>query len=457
MVPLPFLDRRSEFARIERALVGGAALICLYGRRRLGKSTLIRRLLRGRPAAYYVGDDRDAPLQRTDLAREIARLLPGFDAVTYPGWSELFERWRREAPARAVLALDELPAIVAASPELPSLLQKHVDGRPPGTLVIAGSSQRMMQGLLLSAEAPLYGRATEIVKLEPLGPGWIRRALGLRSAVAALESYALWGGVPRYWELVRGHRGLWDAVRDLVLDPHGVLHDEPERLLLDDTRDVTRAASLLALVGRGCHRPSELASRLGVPATSLSRPLERLLGLGLLRRDVPFGKTPRDAKHALYRVGDPLLAFHYRFVEPARSRLQAGQAQEVLASVRTAWPAYLGGAWEILARQGLARLEVGGRRWEPGVSWWGRGEDGEPLELDVVARATDDPDTVLVGEAKLSCRPAEVEARLAGLRARADRCPPLRGKRIVPVLFVFRPGRRGRGVVTAREVERAWK
>ena len=165
--------------------------------------------------------------------------------------------------------------MVARSPELPSVIQKYVDRahRRGLHLLVAGSSQRMMQGLVLDRSAPLYGRATEILKIAPLTAGWIGEALSIDDSCDAVTAFAHWGGVPRYWELAKEYAGLAEAARSLVLDPLGVLHEEPGRLLLDDLRDTTQAASILSLIGRGCHRVSEIAGRLGKPATSLGRPL----------------------------------------------------------------------------------------------------------------------------------------------------------------------------------------
>jgi hypothetical protein len=93
------------------------------------------------------------------------------------------------------------------------------------------SRLRMMQGLVLDATAPLFGRAREILRVEPLGPGTLRRAFGLRSPAQIVEHWATWGGVPRYWELALDHTDREQAVRHLALDPAGVLHREPERVV----------------------------------------------------------------------------------------------------------------------------------------------------------------------------------------------------------------------------------
>jgi AAA+ ATPase superfamily predicted ATPase len=443
-VQLPFLDREQEIKRIDRALADPeGALVCVYGRRRLGKSRLVRRAIAGRRAVYYVGDDRDAAVQRAALAREMARIIPRFASVAYPDWETLLERWWHDAPPRAVLAIDELPSVVATAPELPSLFQKLLDrGQPRGRhVVLCGSSQSMMQGLVLDATAPLYGRAREILRLGPLPPAYLGRALRSRKAADVVERYCVWGGVPRYWELALDYKDLFSAVEDLVLDPLGVLHDEPARLLRDDVRDPARAASILTLIGQGSHRLSQIAGRLGVPAPQLSRPMARLVDLGLIVRETPFGTSARDSKRSLYRIADPLLDFCYTFVDPNRSRLGARQIREVRREIEKRWPPFLGLRWEQMVRNRIAAGPVLGVRWKPAARWWGHGAGGAAPEIDIVAEAADNPERVLVGEAKLACKSGEVSPRLVSLRQKAAACPALAGKQIEPVLWILRGDR----------------
>ena len=428
---LPFLDRADELVRLRSLLKraeGGLAV--LYGRRRCGKSRLLREALQGRPAAYYVGDDRESALQRAALAVEVARLVPGFADVRYPDWEALLLRWRREAPRGSVLALDELPSLVASDAALPSLLQKLVDGATRGSphLVLAGSSQRLMQGAVLDRTAPLFGRAREILKISPLRVGWIKRALALRDDVRAVEAFAVWGGVPRYWELAAAHRGLLPALQALVLSPLGVLHDEPRRLLLDDVRETAQPLSVLALIGAGSHRLSEIAGRLGKPATSLARPLATLVELGLVRRDLPFGASLKDSKRTAYRLADPFLRLWFRFVEPNRSRLEAGLAATVAREASRALPLHVASVWEDLARESVLRVPYFGKTWASAGSWWGPGEDHVPLEIDVVARSADGA-ALLVGEAKWQER-LDWPREAAALREKAARLPLARDRAV---------------------------
>ena len=159
---MDFLDRIDERRRLERFLSqdeGGLA--CVYGRRRIGKSRLLDEVLAGRrDVVSYCADRSEGALQRARMAEDVARLLPGFADVIYGDWRRFFERWQREAPEGSVFVIDELPYLVEKSPELPSVLQKIADGlrKSRQKMVVCGSSQRMMQGLVLDQSEPLYGR-----------------------------------------------------------------------------------------------------------------------------------------------------------------------------------------------------------------------------------------------------------------------------------------------------------
>lgn len=448
---LPFLDRHEEAARLRRLIDRSeGSLGVVYGRRRCGKSRLLREVLPPEQSVYYVGDDREASLQRTGLAIEMGRLLPGFGQVTYPDWEALFSRWWASARPGTLLALDELPSLVAVAPELPSLLQKHLDREAERGihLLLSGSSQRMMQGLVLDRTAPLFGRASEILKISPLPAGWIEEALKPQDPERAVEAYAIWGGTPRYWELAGDYPDLPTALRSLLLSPLGVLMEEPSRLLLDDMRDTTQAASILSLIGQGCHRISEIAARLGKPATALSRPFQRLQDMDLITREQPFGEEPRGSKRTLYKISDPFLRFWFRYVEVNRSRLGAGQVAAVEEEIGQRLGHHVGEIWEELARASVPRLRLGGRTWGPAGRWWGPGLDRQPLEVDLVAQSGD-CGSLLVGEVKWAA-PRDTGRLLAELEAKARRLPLAAGRELVLALWLKAPA--AGLVVTPRQV-----
>ena len=115
---------------------------------------------------------------------------------------------------------------------------------------------------------------------------------------------------------------------------NGLFHEEPAFVLKDDLEGSAQATSVLSLVGQGVSRPSEMAARLQVPQTALSRPLARLTGLGLVAREVPFGVDAKGGKRSLYRLCDPFLRFWYTFALPHYSDPHFGEEKSDIKSLR---------------------------------------------------------------------------------------------------------------------------
>jgi len=439
---MEFLDREDEQARLRRFLSqpeGGMACVC--GRRRIGKSRLLDEVLGGRHHVIaYCADRSESALQRARMAEDFARILPGFADVAYDNWRSFFERWQREAPHGGVLVIDELPYLVEKSPELPSVLQKIADGlRKSGQkIVVCGSSQRMMLGLVMDESEPLYGRCRVVMRLGPIGYGWLKKAFPRSTAYDRLRHYAVWGGVPRYWEVCQGERDLWDTVRNEIFDPNGLFHDEPSFVLKDDLEGAAQAVSVLTLVAQGCQRPSEIAARLQVPQTALGRPLKRLMALGLVLRDVPFGCDPKNAKKTLYKIADPFLRFWYTFALPRYSDPNFLAGRDDRKAIERPFSVFLGQVWEQLVRDTLLLRRLPGVdvRWSKVGRWWGSGKDCRPMEVDVLAESSDGK-TLLVGEAKLALSADEAARTLDVLKAKAANLPFAdKYKRTVVRLFV---------------------
>lgn len=435
---MKFFNRSDEKERLLRGLHSQmGSFFCLYGRRRCGKSRLLRETLPREHAVYHVADQMEATLQRRRLAADIGKVLPGFDQVTYPDWSALLDRWHKEAPAGACLILDEFPYLVMSSPELPSILQRIVDAAAgtPLHIVICGSSQRMMQGLVLSPSAPLYGRAREILKITPLEFGWMAKALPEASEQEVLEQFSIWGGVPRYWELAAEFKTVSQAIQNLILAPQGVLHNEPRHLLIDDMKDIVQASSILMLVGQGCHRLSEIAARLGKPATSLTRPLLNLQELGLITREIPFGADERNGKKSLYRLADPFLSFWFRFVQPNRSLLESASVSSVYRMISPTFHQHTAEVFEVLARRCVPRLVIAEQEWGSARRWWGSGNSGQQMEIDVMAESLDGKN-LLLGEVKLSATAVEIERIKKHLQEKGAQLPFAKGyQRVETIVF----------------------
>jgi hypothetical protein len=400
-----FWDREDELEALRRWSVRGARLAVIHGRRRLGKTALLRRWLAGESGCYVQATEGTPSAQRAAFAEDVGAAVPGLADATYPSWRGLLDALKRGWSASApVLVIDEFPYLARAAPELPSMLQAMIDGSDDRRLplVLCGSSQRMMQGLVLDSAAPLYGRAQLVLRIEPLPCTEIRQALQLPDAVSAVEAYATFGGVPRYWDLWRENEcaRATDALARLVLSPRGVLHDEAERALRDEEA-ATLERSVCELIGRGARRPSEIAARLGVKETVLGKPLKHLLDLGLVERQAPYdlreGCPATGGRRSFYRLADPFLAMWYSCVRPNLSGLNL-DARTSREHALTAWVHHVAAVWESLCRQQWHRLGHAGIDWEPAGRYW-EGRDPDRGEWDVVS-VSGDRRHVFLGEAK---------------------------------------------------------
>ena len=435
---MKFVDRIDEATRLKDALAREkSSLVVMYGRRRLGKSTLIKRVL-SENDVYFLADRSEGQHQRALLAKVIAQVFPDFEKLSYPDWESMFRAVNYRTDKRFTLCLDEFPYLVEQSPELPSVLQKLVDEKQlKYNLVLCGSSQNMMYGLFLDSTAPLYGRADEIMRLTPIRLPYIQEALNL-NAMNAIEEYAVWGGVPRYWELRENRISLDDAMWHNILSVNGALYEEPIKLLQDDVKDIVKTSTIMSYIGTGANRLSEIAARCNEPATNLSRPLKKLVDLGFLEKDVPFGIDEKNAKKSLYKIADPFMAFYYQFVVPNRSFIELGRRLPIEQALTAHFSESVNMQWEKLCRDDITGNLVNGVVYGKAKRWWGSvfNEDKKPeqVEFDVMAESLDKK-SLLVGECKWTTGENDKQLTAALLR-KANLLPFAKNYTIVPVLFL---------------------
>ena len=435
---MKFVDRIDEATRLKDALAREkSSLVVMYGRRRLGKSTLIKRVL-SENDVYFLADRSEGQHQRALLAKVIAQVFPDFEKLSYPDWESMFRAVNYRTDKRFTLCLDEFPYLVDQSPELPSVLQKLVDEKQlKYNLVLCGSSQNMMYGLFLDSTAPLYGRADEIMRLTPIRLPYIQEALNL-NAMNAIEEYAVWGGVPRYWELRENRISLDDAMWHNILSVNGALYEEPIKLLQDDVKDIVKTSTIMSYIGTGANRLSEIAARCNEPATNLSRPLKKLVDLGFLEKDVPFGIDEKNAKKSLYKIADPFMAFYYQFVVPNRSFIELGRRLPIEQALTAHFSESVNMQWEKLCRDAVTGNLVNGVVYGKAKRWWGSvlNEDKKPeqVEFDVMAESLDKK-SLLVGECKWTTGENDKQLTAALLR-KANLLPFAKNYTIVPVLFL---------------------
>lgn len=323
---LEFINRQAELKELDAAFAAGGLLV-LFGRRRIGKTRLLNHWLdHPRPGSkreirmYSQAIEAGTPIQIEQVFNDIKGNL---DTVLTPRtWAELFEIVSL-AKEPFVLCLDEFQYLVASDKSLPSVLQRWIDHKLPqkALLILAGSSTRMMHDLVLNRSAPLYGRARKILSVRPMGYRAFCEACNLdRSALDSITKFSLVGGVPKYWEFIGSKTTSLQLAEELFFGLSPYLDGEPARILKDEDFGGATPLNLLEAVGRGAHRPSEVAARLNTPQTNLSRLFEQLIDASILKRELPFGESPRSTKRTLYTIQDPTLRFWFSTFSPHRTR-----------------------------------------------------------------------------------------------------------------------------------------
>ncbi len=430
-----FINRIKEIKRIRTALQqDDSVLLAVYGRRRCGKSTLIKKVICENDI-YFAADLRERSLQIEAFAKTIGKVVNGFSKLRYPDWDSLFHNLKNTLNQKLTICIDEFPYLAKNSPELPSVLQNIIDNNinDKYNLILCGSSQQMMQSITLNSSSPLYGRCDEILNVNPMLLGWYNEYYK-KNAIETIEGYSVYGGVPRYWELQKKHQSLADSIKYNLLDPDGILFKEPEMLFFDEMRTSVLAFSILTLIGLGCNRLSEIAGRLEKPATQLNRPIKLLIDLGYVRRETPFNTSLKSTKKSLYKISDPFMNFYFSFVVPNKSRLEFGLIEQVWDEINEKFNQYVSEIWEELCRNAVPRLKIEGKTFNPAQRWWGNGTDRKPMEIDIIAESTD-KSTLLIGEAKWIGN-ISVKNIINELKAKINHAPFIQNRKVLQVLFL---------------------
>ncbi len=416
---LRLIDRDVEIREL-RALadVGEPRLALLTGRRRVGKTYLLRAAWDEHVAFFFTAARTSPELNRRQLLVDLARWSgERIEPDDHPTWRSVFRLLLDlRVPEPLVVVIDEFQyladderglAIVAS--ELNAAWEQR---RPPRSflLVLAGSVVHTMEALA-GGGAPLYGRFHWHHRLEPFDY-WHAAAMApfdvLRERV---EAYATFGGTPRYLAAVDPTAAFAENVARLSLSPRGEVRNLVETSLdqEDGLREVAKYRAIVRAVATGQTRRNEIAQRTGLANdTGLRDKIARLVDLGYL---APRANVDDHANAAVtYAVADPAVRFHQRFVEPNLARLEREDPLEFWAThVEPRFAAFVGTEFERIATQGFERLRR--PRGYPLVERWGRWEGRDrnraPLEIDIVAPLVDG--RVMTGAVKWNVEPIGVD------------------------------------------------
>jgi hypothetical protein len=350
-----FRGRQQELTEL-RALAAkaGAQFVILYGRWRVGKTTLLLHWAQasGYPFIYWVANQFSPVIQLQSFSQAVYQALhPGTSpspAFTYPNWEMAFQQVAHMAATRRlVLILDEFSYLAEAEPGMAALVQNLWDHQFKQTqlfLILAGSHIGMMVDLL-DYHAPLYGRFTGHLHLKPLPFAATTLFLPHYDAAQRVATYAIVGGIPAYLERFDDSATLAHNVSQRILHSTGIFRVDPLFLLQDQVREPRNYLSVLHAIGQGYHTLSEIAKSAGLAVQNASTYLSRLADLYLVERRTPVTLPPkrRDrSNQGRWHLLDPYLRFYFRFIAPNQRSLELELYDAVWEDIREQLRAFIG-------------------------------------------------------------------------------------------------------------------
>ncbi len=400
-----FVGREQEISGLERQFARRQfEFSVIYGRRRIGKTWLIRKFIEGKPAIYFTGIEAGAATNLESMSRVVHQHAGQAGLSPFQSFADLFVFLAEYAKSRQlVFVIDEYPYLAAAAPEVSSILQRFCDQEWKETqlhLILCGSSMSFMERQVLGIQSPLYGRRTAQYHIKPFS--WFETEVFLQPMAKedAAVLHCATGGVAEYLSYVDTRAKLEENLTSLFLDSSGRLFEEPSNLLKQELREPRIYNDILDAIANGASRSNEIATKTHLQTGALNRYLDALCDLGIISREKPM-LNPQSRK-TLYRISDGCFRFWYRFVMPNLNAIMSGLGSQVCRRlVLPAIPGFMGQGFELIffdyfdrwnARGELPDLATDRGRW-----WGGNPDERREEEIDLLATGLQ---VTFFGEAK---------------------------------------------------------
>ena len=393
---IEFVNREAELEQLTSCYDSDTAeFLVLYGRRRLGKSELIRQSLENRDdAVYYQAIESTQQNQLEGFVDTVTETFQDLRTVRRD-WELLLEALGERD---AIVVIDEFPFLLAEDSSLPSRVQRVWDLHLKDTemtLVLIGSSISVMEEKVLSGGSPLYGRRTATIDLGPLSPRDVQPFVPHYDVETTVKTWSIYGATPYYLQTIDPTKKLAQNVQETILSEQGLLYSEPEFLLRTELRQPNTYFSVLRALAHGRRTPNEIAGMAGIESQSLSTYLQKLRRLRLVERHIPVTESPTTSKRGRYRISAPLFRFWFRFVYGNQDRLRLLDDDAYAEFVEPDLADHVSPLFEQLCQRALPGLID--RRFTAVGQWWFKEH-----ELDVLG-LTDEG--LLAGECKFTSAP----------------------------------------------------
>ena len=442
-----FIGRKKELASLEELYKKqGFAMTVIYGRRRIGKSTLIKEFIRDKRAVFYtaskVGNERNVQLFSEQL---VSVMNPAASGAEFPSLEKALDFITNNlSDKKLIIAIDELPYWAEKNEGLLSVLQKYVDTEWQDKnlmLILCGSSLSFMAKKVLSEKSPIFGRRDSQIKLEAFDykeaalfcPKWTYEEKAI--------CYGITGGVAKYLAMIDTNSSIDENIKRLFFSTDGYLFDEPRNLLIQEFSDTVLINNVIEQVASGENTLNIISAKVRESESAVLYSLERLIEVGIVERRKCILEE-NNRKKTQYVIKDTMFKFWYAFVPGAQSIIELGKGDIYYDKfVKPKIHSFMGSVFEDMCRR--YTLENGAiGTYECFINrvgnWWGMesiikdsGKYSQAADVDVVG-ISDAEKKAVIGECKFRNEKIDKEVYETLLR-RAHALPS--GYRIVKYLL----------------------
>ena len=393
-----FIGRKTELQQLNTLYKQDKfQCVIIYGRRRVGKTTLINEFIKDKDAVYFTGIESTSKDNLENFSRSIAALNNANtdNAPVYKDFrSALIDIDALAQSRKIVLVIDEYPYLARSYRPISSLLQELIDTKFKNNanlfIILCGSSMSFMEKQVLGYQSPLYGRRTAQFHIRPFtfyeAAAYYKNFNNEDLAVI----YGITGGIPLYMSFITDTLSLKDNIINTFLTPSGYMYEEPFNLLNQELREPAMYNAIIRAVATGSSRISEIASKVGIENAAATSYVDKLIELGIIEKEVPAGTAGKSRK-SIYGIKDGMFRFWYKFIPENNILVQRNMPEAAWTNIQPHINEYMGKVFENICADYLlenyTNLPV---QFQNFGRWWGNNSKMKrEEEIDIVAANND--------------------------------------------------------------------